>query len=89
MIQVHKFNIPAETAIANAAYVAHGLTFNRDFCKLKISVWFNASGDVIDCEGFDSLGRPRPVPEKVKKRLPTEWGYVLAVYRSQHRDTNS
>lgn len=74
--QVHKFS--------NGGYVAHKLTFNADFCKLKISVWFDADGRVTDCEGFDALGRSRPVPEKVKRRLGLEFGYVCAVYRRQH-----
>ena len=65
----------------NGGYVAHGLKFNADFCKLKISVWFDQSGKVLDCEGFDALGRARPVPAKVKRRLGLEFGYVVATYR--------
>lgn len=72
-MQVSKFQ--------NGGYVAHGLRFNADFCKLKISVWFDAEGRVLDCEGFDAMNRTRPVPEKVKRRLGLEWGYVLATYR--------
>lgn len=72
-MQVHKF--------PNGGYVAHGLKFNSDFCKLRISVWFDAQGNVLDCEGFDAANRSRPVPEKVKRKLPVEFGYVCAVYR--------
>jgi len=71
-MNVHKFS--------NGGYVAHGLTFNQDFCKLKISVWFSDAGEVLDCEGFDKLGRSRPVSEKVKRRLSSEFGYVVAIY---------
>jgi hypothetical protein len=74
-MQVHKFH--------DGGFVAHGLRFNRDFCKLRLSVWFDNTGHVLDCEGFDSLNRARPVPDKVKRKLGLEFGYVVATYRRQ------
>lgn len=76
MMQVQRFT--------NGGYVAHGLRFNESFCKLKLSVWYGPEGHVLDCEGFDSAGRSRPVPSKVKARLGAEFGYVVAVYRAAH-----
>ena len=61
--------------------VAHGMQFNRNFCKLRVSVWYDTYGRVTDCEGFDSLNRSRPVPEKVKKHLGAELGLVMAIAR--------
>lgn len=80
-LKVHKFELGEKRCDNRAAFVCHGLTFNRDFCKLKLSVWWSENGEVIDCEGFDALGRVRPVSEKVRRALSTQWGYVLAVYR--------
>jgi hypothetical protein len=74
-LQVHRF--------PNGGYVAHGLRFNESFCKLRLSVWFSEQGLVLDCEGFDSRNRARPVPLNVRSRLGAEWGYVLATYRAQ------
>lgn len=72
---------------SNGGYVAHGLKFNSDFCKLRISAWYDADGRVTDCEGFDAANRSRPVPDKVKRRLGVEFGYVVATYRRNNPET--
>lgn len=73
----------------NGGYVVHGLTYNKVFCRLRISVWFDKDGHVLDSEGYDSANRPRPVPAKVQMCLGAEFGFVVASYRRQQQAASS
>lgn len=68
-MQAHKFE--------NGGYVAHKVRVNSDVSPMHFSVWFSATGELLDCEAFDKAGRSRPVSPRVRKILATMYGHVV------------